>query len=98
MSWSSIKDIAKKNLHQKGISNKVQESLVVDMANQLIVDLFTKQAENTARAVYMSNSRLTIAVLSESLYQEIESQSEQFINILNNRFERKVVEEIKFLI
>lgn len=98
MSWSSIRDVASKNLHNKGISNKVQESLVIDMANQLILDLFTKQAENIARAIYWSNSRLTIAVLSDGLYQEIESQQDQFMKILNNRFERKVVSEIKFLI
>ena len=98
MSWSSIESVAKKNLYKKGISNKVHESLIIEKANRLIIDLFTKEAENIAPAIYWSDSKLTIAVLSDSLYQEISSQEEQFIKILNSRFDGKVVNKIKYLI
>ncbi len=98
MTWSSIESVAKKNLYKKGISNKVHESLIIDKANHLIVELFTEQAENIARAIYWSDSKLTIAVLSDGLYQEISSQEEQFIKILNSRFDGRVVNKIKYLI
>jgi hypothetical protein len=97
MAWTSFKDVADRSLDEKGISTQVQESLVLKEANYVISNFFDQADQEKARAIYWKDSVLTIAVLCDSLFEEIASQKEQFINILNNRFEDKIVEDLRFL-
>ncbi|RJQ33639.1 DUF721 domain-containing protein [Candidatus Parcubacteria bacterium] len=97
MPWQSLKDIANTSLDNKGIKKKVQGSLVISQANDIIGNFFGEQAKARARAVYWRDGVLTIAVLNSDLFAEIESQEEQFIRILNNRFSEIVVYTLRFL-
>ncbi|MBT6691215.1 hypothetical protein HOB10_02705 [Candidatus Parcubacteria bacterium] len=97
MAWASFKDAAHRSLDEKGISTQVQESLVLKEANYIINNFFDQADQEKARAIYWKDSILTIAVLCDNLFEEIDSQKEQFINILNNRFEDNIVEELRFL-
>lgn len=97
MSWNAFKDLAKKRLQSKGINSKIQESLVIEQANNIIVVFFGEEAHNKARAVYFKEGILTIAVLSNSLFNEIDSQKQEFINILNNKLGEELVTDLRFL-
>lgn len=97
MPWQSLKDIASDSLDNKGIKTKVQGSLIVDQANDIIGNFFGKEAKAKARAIYWRDGVLTIAVLNRGLFVEIESQEDQFIRILNNRFSEIVVSRLRFL-
>ena len=97
MTWISFKDMAQDRLQQKGITNKLQESLIVDQANYIIGHFFGAEAHGKAQAIFYKNGILTIAILSNSLFSEIESQKQEFLIILNNKFEEKVVDDLKFL-
>jgi len=97
MSWSSFRDVANETLDKKGISSQVQESLVLEEANYVICNFFEQAKHEKARAIYWRDNILTIAVLCDSLFEEISSQKEQFINIINNRFEETIVSDLRFL-
>lgn len=97
MSFQSLKDIADNSLEKKGIKPRIQESLVIEQANDIIGNFFGSDARNKSRAVYWKDGELIIAVLCRDLYVEIESQQGQFIRILNNRFSDIVVYRLKFL-
>lgn len=97
MSWAAFKDLAENRLHEKGLQGKVQDALVISEANQIIINFFGPEAHEKARAVYYKDGLLTIAVLSNDLFNEIESQKQEFLAILNSKFEEKVVEDLRFL-
>lgn len=97
MAWTSFKEVAHRQLDEKGISIQVQESLVLKEANYVIHNFFDQADQEKARAIYWKDNVLTIAVLCDSLFEEIASQKEQFINILNNRFEDNIIDDLRFL-
>ena len=97
MSWQSLKDIASDSMDNKGIRLKIQGSLVVSQANDIIGNFFGSEAQIKARAVYWREGVLVIAILCKDLHVEIETQQDQFIRILNNRFSDIVVYRLRFL-
>lgn len=97
MSWSAFKDLAQNRLHEKGLHAKMQDSLVISEANHIILNFFGPEAHVKARAIYFKEGVLTIAVLSGSLWAELESQKQEFIVILNDKLSEQVVKDLKFL-
>src|SRR3989344_1663837 len=97
MSWAAFKDLAKQRLNDKGLQAKVQDSLVISEANHIILIFFGPEAHEKARAVYFRDGVLTIAILSDDLFNEIESQQQEVLAILNSKFEEKLVEDLRFL-
>lgn len=97
MSWSAFKDLAQSRLYEKGLHNKVQDSLVISEANYIILNFFGAESHVKARAIYFKQGTLTIAVLSQSLWAELESQKQEFVIILNDKLGKAVVKDLKFL-
>lgn len=97
MPWSSINDIANSSLEKKGIKSQIQESLVLQKANELIRDFFGSEFQDKARAIYFKDSILTIAVLSDDLYNMMQNQQDELVAILNSKFSANIVSTLKFL-
>lgn len=97
MPWNSFKDLANKRLEQSGLNVRINEALVLEDANGIIYQYFGSEAYEKARAIFFRSGVLNLAVLSDSLLQEIESQKEEFLAILNEKLEKPLVKEIKFL-
>lgn len=97
MAWNSFKNIADRSLQQKGITTHMQESLIIETANQLLLDIFGEEMKDKVRAVYWSSQILTMAVLSDDVLGQLQAKQVVFIKQLNSKFNSKVVESIKFL-
>ncbi|PWB38478.1 MAG: hypothetical protein C3F02_03940 [Parcubacteria group bacterium] len=97
MPWNSLKDLAQQRLTDKGLHTKVQDALVLDQANEIIRNFFGAEAFEKARAIYFSEGILTMAILSQSLRNELESQQVEFLAILNDKFSEKIVYNLRFL-
>lgn len=97
MSWNSFKDIASKNLQQKGITPQIQESLIIETANQILLDIFGQEVKDKVRVVYWKNNTLTMAVLSDEILEAIKNKQVDFIDQLNQKFETQVVQDINYL-
>ena len=79
MTWSNIKEQLNKNLKQKGIEEQVHESLVISLANSLMVEIWGIEIQQKARVVYFKNDILTIAVLANNIER---TSHKSFGNIL----------------
>lgn len=95
--WSSIKNIAPKILEQKGLRQKVQTSLVIKEANQLLAEMLGDQTQDKIRIIFYKDKTLTLAVLVDELMQALTEHQADFISELNKRLKEKAVDKLKFL-
>ena len=98
MSWTTFKDIASEQLDKKGMTDQMQESLVLVEANALLVEFFGKEHQDKARALYWKDNILTVAVLIDSLAEKLDNNKQEFIDNLNNKFTSILVSDIRFLV
>lgn len=97
MSWNSFKDLADKAVNKKGIGIKIQESLVLESANRVMLDILSEKAKDKMSAVYFKNGTLTIAALNDDLLKRLISQKGLFIATLNSKLGDSVVKDLSFL-
>ncbi|PIR07093.1 MAG: hypothetical protein COV55_01540 [Candidatus Komeilibacteria bacterium CG11_big_fil_rev_8_21_14_0_20_36_20] len=98
MSWQSIKDLANQRLNKKGVYQQAHDFLVVEKANQLIIEFWGEEVRNKVQALYFRNQMLTFAVLEDDWLEKLKNNQTDFINRLNGSLEVKVVESLRFLI
>lgn len=95
MSWNAFKDIANKNIKNKGIDHKIKSSLIIESANFLLADFLSGQALDKIQAVYFRSGILTLAVLDDDLLNDFDKSS--FVKKLNDKLESHLVFDINFL-
>ncbi len=97
MAWKGIKEQLNKNLRSKGIEGQVQESLVIDLANDLMIEIWGIEIEKKARVVYFRNDILTIAILYSYIEEEFEFHKDNFIKHLNKELGNNIIKDLRFL-
>ena len=98
MSWNTFKDVASEQLHKKGMTDQMQESLVLVEANALLAEFFGQEHKDKVRAIYWKDNVLTVAVLIDGLAKKLDNNKQEFIDKLNNKFTNILVSEIRFLV
>ncbi|HLC69977.1 MAG TPA: DciA family protein [Patescibacteria group bacterium] len=79
------------------ILKKVQASLLVERANDLIKDYLNHHGE-MARAVYIKDNTLAVACLSSVVAQELKLREMHLLNALNKDQTGQKITTIKFLL
>lgn len=97
MSWNSFKDLADQAISKKGIKGQIQESLVLESANRVLVDILSEQAKEKMSAVYFRAGILTIAALDDNLLKQLIGDKELFIASLNSKLGDNIIEDLNFL-
>jgi len=97
MSWLSINEQLNKNLIQKGIKKKVDEFLVITLANELIEEIWGIELQQKVRVVYFKNNILVVAILSNIIEEEFKFHKDNFIKKINNKLGNNVVKNLRFL-
>ena len=97
MAWLNIKEQLNKNLRLKGIERQVQESLVIDLAHGLMVEIWGVEIEKKARVVYFRNDILIIAILYKQIEEEFEFHKDNFIKHLNKELGNNIIKDLRFL-
>lgn len=97
MSWDSFKEVASGRVNKHQVWRQVTEKLIIQEANNLLHSFFGKTILNTAQAIYFKNKVLNFAILEDKSEQEITAKKEEFIRILNQKFQSEVVEDLYFL-
>jgi len=93
----SLADIFKHKSARSPLIRGVNAAMTVEKANNVLVDLFSEQIIDIARAVYVKNSALTIACLSSSAIQEIKLYEAKIIEEINKKTAPGTIEKIRFL-
>lgn len=93
----SIRDITHRSIQQKGMGHKLQEHLVVDYANQLMINFWGDRIRDKAQALYIKDFVLTMALLDEKLLSDITSRQAEYIDNINVKFGQSVVNSLRIL-
>ena len=97
MSWDSFKDVASGRVNKHQVWRQVTEQLIIQEANSLLHSFFGEKILNTAQAIYFKNKVLSFAILAEQSEQDISAKKAEFIQVLNQKFQSEVVEDLYFL-
>ena len=97
MSWNSFKDLADQAMSKKGIKSQIQESLILESANRVLIDILSAKAKDKMSAIYFKNGVLTIAALSDSLLKQLHDDKDLFLASLNSKLGDNIVEDLNFL-
>lgn len=97
MAWDSFKDVANKVIKQRGINKHIEESLVLQSANELLNNFLSVKYRERVSAVYFRAGVLSIAVLDDSLLKQLIADRDSFISSLNSRLGEAVVDNLNFL-
>jgi len=97
MAWNTFKEVANKKLDQQGVWQQAKESLVIEQANSFLLELFGKEINHKAQAIYLKDGILTIAILSDDWQIKIYANKHQFLQVLNNHFHKNIVKDLQFL-
>jgi len=92
MSWNTFKDSASKYLNNK----QIQDSLVLEKAKDVMIDIWGEGVEQKARVLYCNNNVLTIAIIPEELKEDFEEKKELFLEKLNKELDI-IVKDLRFL-
>ena len=92
-----IKNILSKTVKKSGISRQVQASMVVEAFSEVVAEILGKQVSKKVKAMYLKDNILTIACLSSVLAQEVQLNQRKIINKINKKFDKTVVEKLRFL-
>ena len=97
MPWDSFKNVAQQKMNSDNTWKQAEDSLVIDQANSFLLELFGKEINHKARAIYLKDGILTIAILSDDWQFKIHANKHQFLQVLNNHFHKNIVKDLKFL-
>ncbi len=93
----SISALIQKKQNLSPLWKGVEASLIVEKANEILIDFLGAEAQNQARAVYYKNKVLTLACLSSVCAQEIRLSEKQIREKINQIFGSDTVEKLRYL-
>ncbi|MFH1173447.1 MAG: DciA family protein [bacterium] len=92
-----IKDLLSKNIQRAGIARQVEATLVLAKFEEILKDIFGSKILNSAKAVSLKDRVITVACLSEAVSQELKIKEREMIRNINEQFNKKIVERLRFL-
>lgn len=95
--WNSFKDVAKYKVEKSSTWQQAQELLLVEKANKLLNLWFGEAVISQAQAVLLFQGVLTVAVLVPQIQTDLEARKEEFLALLNQEEEQRMVWNIRFL-
>lgn len=99
MAFKKLGSILPKRLRQTGIHSGVQAARVIDVANNVLCELFGNEiTKNQARAVSCRHKQLRIATMNASLRQELMVRQKDIIQRINKTLGQEYVERVVVVI
>lgn len=93
-----IKDILDRNIRKAGLSQSVMAAIVCDEFNKTAIDIIGEKIKGNAKALYVKNRTLTVAVLSSVIGQELKLHETEIIERLNKKAGDNVVDRLRFFV
>lgn len=93
-----IKDLLFKNIQRAGIARQVEATLILAKFDGILKDIFGPRILNSAKAVSLKDQVITVACLSEIVSQELKIKEREMIRGINEQFNKKIAERLRFLI
>lgn len=93
-----IKNILDRNIREAGIKQPVTAAIVCDEFNKVAVEIIGEKIKDKAKALYVKNRTLTLAVLSSVIGQELKLHEKEILDKLNKKAGEKVVDRLRFFV
>lgn len=93
-----IGNLLSKSINKAGIGEQVKAAVVCDQFDQIVYDLLGNKIKEKARAMYVKNNTLTVAVMSSAVGQEIKLHEQEILEKLHQKAGGKSVERLRFLV
>ncbi len=85
------------SIAKAGLEKEMIAALVIEEFKKILVKKFGQKILNKVKILSFKNQILTISVLSSVIAQEIKLNQENFLKKINKKFNKKLVERIRFL-
>jgi len=93
-----IKNILDRNIREAGIKQPVTAAIICDEFNKLAIEIIGEKIRDKAKALYLKNRTLTVAVLSSVIGQELKLHEKEILEKLNKKLGENVVDRIRFFV
>ena len=93
-----IGNLLNKTINKAGIGEQVGAAVVCDAFNTIMKDVIGDKSEGRAKAMYVKNKTLSIAVMSSAMGQEIKLHEQEILEQLDKKVGRGKVERLRFLV
>ncbi len=94
----SIGNLIQQSVNKAGIGDQVGAAVVCDAFNKILKDVIGDKAEGRAKAMYIKNKTLSIAVMSSAMGQEIKLHEQEILEKLDKTAGKNKVERLRFLV
>ncbi|MAG29046.1 hypothetical protein CL632_02780 [bacterium] len=95
--WQSIGDLVPKSIKKAGIEKSVSDTMVCQEFDRIAKHILGEQAKK-CRAVYVKDRVLWIAVLSNSLSNELAMYEQDIMKALADKFGSSRVAGLRFMV
>ncbi|MDO8499521.1 MAG: DciA family protein [bacterium] len=93
----SLADIFKRKSTRSPLLRSVNTAMTVEMANNIIAQLFGEKIIDAARAVYLKNQILSVACLNTVVSQEIKLNEAKIIDLINTKAATVAITKIRYI-
>lgn len=93
----SLGDLLENKRKQSAIWKGVNASMIVEKANEVIVELFGEDVKNQAQVVYYKDNTITLACLSSTIAQEVRLNERKIKSKINEIFGSDTIHKIRYL-
>lgn len=93
-----LKDLLPASIQKAGITKQVNAARVCNEFNALLGEVLGEKVAKKAKAMYVKNGTLTIAVMSSVIGQEIKLHERELLEKLQKNVGEKTVESLRFLV
>lgn len=93
-----IKNILDRNIREAGIKQPVTAAIVCGEFNKVAVEIIGDKIKDKAKALYVKNRTLTVAVLSSVIGQELKLHEKEILEKVNKKIGENAVDRIRFFV
>ncbi|MDP3995063.1 MAG: DUF721 domain-containing protein [bacterium] len=95
--WEPIGNLVPKSVHKAGITGAVNDALVCEEFDSMTTHILGEAAAK-CRAVYIKDTTLWVAVLSNAVSNELKMYEQDIIRALKERFGSGRISGLRFMI
>lgn len=79
------------------LCQQVQAGMIVEYANELILEYWGKKGKEQAKAQFLKNKFLTILTANPAIAQEIKFKKDKIMETINDKFKTRVINQLKII-
>ena len=95
--FQNLSSLLNKHVHRKGLTYQVEAAMALQYFDEIAESLWTGKMKDRAKALYLKDQTLTIAVLSPVLAQELKTREDEIQTYINKKLGTEAVIKMRFI-